>query len=157
MTELLSLGASPASIQVLSEYTPPWLDEALQVRRIVFVEEQGVASELELDGEDGRALQFLARLGGRSVGTGRLRRVPEGWKLERVAVLPEVRKIGVGRRLAQAMLAAIPPGERALMNAQVQALPFWTQWGFEPEGPRFMEAGIEHQRLIRVASAPDAE
>ncbi|MCB1093402.1 MAG: GNAT family N-acetyltransferase, partial [Verrucomicrobiae bacterium] len=56
----------------------------MRIRRIVFIEEQGVSEALEIDGRDPECVHALARDGsGEVIGTARL--LPEG-KIGRVAV-----------------------------------------------------------------------
>lgn len=123
------------------------LDIARAIRRAVFVEEQAVPSELEVDGRDGEAVHFLARLGELPVATARARQTGEGWKLERVAVLRAQRGLGVGRELVRQVLAQAPAGTRVYVHAQEGALGFWERAGFVAEGPAFAEGGIVHRRM----------
>lgn len=120
------------------------------VRETVFILEQKVPEEEEWDELDPRCHHVLARdEAGRPIGTGRL--TPEH-KIGRMAVLPEWRDKGVG----SALLVALMDKARSLgwtevkLNAQVSALDFYARHGFEPYGPRFMEAGIEHQAMRRA-------
>lgn len=120
------------------------------VRETVFILEQKVPEEEEWDDLDPHCHHVLARdEAGRPVGTGRL--TPEH-KIGRMAVLREWRDKGVG----SALLVALVDKARSLgwtevrLNAQVSALDFYARHGFEPYGPRFMEAGIEHQAMRRA-------
>ncbi|HYR33649.1 MAG TPA: GNAT family N-acetyltransferase, partial [Burkholderiales bacterium] len=69
----------------------------------------------------------------------------------RMAVLKEWRGRGAGRALLRALVeAARRRGDREVaLNAQVQALGFYRAEGFEPEGPVYQEAGIDHQVMRR--------
>ena len=76
------------------------------IRVAVFVEEQGVPREAELDQHEASAVHLLAEVEGRPVGTMRWRPVPPATaKLERVAVLPEARGRGVGAATCAWLLA----------------------------------------------------
>jgi predicted GNAT family N-acyltransferase len=131
--------------------------EALRaVREAVFVREQGVPLELELDARDPDCLHVLARdADGRPIGTGRL---TPAHTLGRMAVLPEWRGKGVGA----AMLAALTQLARDRrwnaieLHAQVDAIGFYLRHGYLPVGPRYMEAGIEHQSMRRALDGPNA-
>ena len=117
------------------------------VRRAVFVEEQGVPAEIEMDGQDGDCRHLLALLGEEVVGTVRL--LPDG-RIGRLAVLKDYRGRGYGRELILAMLqvardAALP---QVYLHAQCHALGFYTELGFTPEGDEFEEAGIDHINMI---------
>lgn len=131
-------------------------DALRAVRETVFVREQGVPLELELDAQDPDCLHVLARdADDRPIGTGRL---TPAHTLGRMAVLPEWRGRGVGA----AMLAALTDLARerrwnALeLHAQADAIGFYLRHGYLPIGPRFMEAGIEHQSMRRSLQGPNA-
>ena len=131
-------------------------DAVRAVREAVFVREQGVPLELELDAQDPDCLHVLARdADDRPIGTGRL---TPAHTLGRMAVLPEWRGRGVGA----AMLAALTDLARerrwnALeLHAQVDAIGFYLRHGYLPIGPRYMEAGIEHQSMRRSLQGPNA-
>jgi ElaA protein len=98
--------------------------DARAIRRKVFVEEQGVASDEEWDEHDAAGaatLHFVALENGRAVGCARLRAHGEGAKLERVAVL----------------------------HAQTAVIPFYERLGWRAQGPEFDEAGIPHRKMER--------
>lgn len=118
------------------------------VRRAVFIEEQRVPEALEWDADDAPSLHALAvsEVGG-PIGTARL--LPDG-HIGRMAVLREWRSRGVGGALLTAMIEAarVRGHARVLLNAQVQALPFYRRFGFETEGGIFLDAGIEHRAMV---------
>jgi predicted GNAT family N-acyltransferase len=123
--------------------------QAAPIRIAVFVDEQGVPPELEMDGIDARCLHALAFQGERAVGTGRL--LPDG-HIGRMAVLKAFRGQGVGGAvLAKLMGAAKSRGDReVLLSAQVHAVPFYREYGFEVFGEVYQEAGIPHQDMRRA-------
>jgi predicted GNAT family N-acyltransferase len=124
--------------------------EARGIRFRVFVQEQGVPRDIELDEHDGLCLHALAfDEGGAVVGTGRL--LPDG-HIGRMAVLGERRGQGVGSLiLNQLMNAARERGDaEVLLSAQVHALDFYRRHGFETVGEVFEEAGIPHQAMRRA-------
>ena len=126
--------------------------EAQRIRFAVFVEEQGVPAELEMDDQDAHCLHALAywtdadAADGRAIGTCRL--LPDG-HIGRMAVLRDWRRRGAGRALLRALIeAARRRGDREVMlSAQVHALDFYRAEGFRPEGPEYEEAGIAHQAM----------
>jgi predicted GNAT family N-acyltransferase len=120
------------------------------IRIAVFVDEQGVPREAELDQHEASAVHLLAEADGRPVGTMRWRAVPPATaKLERVAVLPEARGLGIGRALVlEALRQVAAAGLRAaVLHAQTSAAPFYDHLGFLAEGEPFDEDGIEHIRM----------
>jgi predicted GNAT family N-acyltransferase len=124
--------------------------EAVAIRRSVFIQEQGVPEPDELDGKDGDRTHFLARdAAGRAIGCACLRPYGAQHKVERVAVLSELRGMGLGRDLMSAVEAharEIGAGELVL-HAQASVVAFYEKLGWTPSGPRFLEAGIEHQKM----------
>jgi len=130
----------------------PWEQarpEASRIRFAVFVVEQGVPVEIELDAHDPECIHALAFDGSAAVGTGRL--LPDG-HLGRMAVLREFRGRGVGGAiLAKLIEAAAQRGDReVLLSAQVHALAFYRAHGFSAEGEVYQDAGIAHQTMRRA-------
>jgi predicted GNAT family N-acyltransferase len=128
----------------------PWeqaREEASRIRFRVFVLEQGVPSEIELDEQDPLCVHALAfDDGGAAVGTGRL--LPDG-HIGRMAVLEERRGHGVGSALLARLIdAARKRGDREiLLSAQVHAVDFYRRHGFETVGEVYEEAGIPHRAM----------
>jgi len=122
-------------------------ERAVPVRYAVFVEEQRVPPEIELDEFDPLSLHALAVDGqGRVVGTGRL--LPDG-HIGRMAVLREARGRGVGSALLQSLMrAARARGDSEIaLSAQTHAIPFYERFGFSAEGAEYDDAGIPHRRM----------
>ena len=119
---------------------------AMPVRMAVFVVEQGVPADLELDEWDVRSLHAIARRQGQVVGTARL--LPDG-HVGRMAVLESERRHGVGRSLLNALVeVALARGEPCiLLNAQTQAIGFYAANGFVVDSDEFLEVGIPHRRM----------
>ena len=118
--------------------------QARILRFEVFVEEQRVPAELEIDAMDPMSLHALALPGsGPAVGTGRL--LPDG-HIGRMAVVCSARGQGVGAALlVELMQAARRQGHREVeLFAQTQAQGFYLRFGFVVTGPPFDDAGIEH-------------
>jgi predicted GNAT family N-acyltransferase len=131
------------------------LAQLREVREAVFIQEQGVPVELEWDELDPLCRHVLARdADGVAIGTGRL--TPER-KIGRMAVLPTWRGRGVGDALLDALLeqARAQGWHDISLHAQASAIGFYARHGFLPQGPRFMEAGIEHQTMRRLLDGPN--
>jgi predicted GNAT family N-acyltransferase len=116
------------------------------IRREVFVAEQGVPEAIEMDGKDDAALHVLARVGERSIGTGRL--LADG-KIGRMAVVKAFRSAGVGGAMLGLLLeeARERGTTKVYLNAQIGALRFYEEFGFETDGEEFVEAGLRHRRM----------
>lgn len=122
---------------------------AAPIRFAVFVEEQGVPRDIELDDLDVRCLHALCFEGSSPVGTGRL--LPDG-HIGRMAVLRRWRGRGIGSRILNALIdEARRRGHRQVaLSAQVHALSFYRAHGFVEEGAEYLEAGIRHQAMRRA-------
>jgi len=120
--------------------------EAKRIRFTVFVEEQRVPADLEMDDNDAASLHALAYADGRAIGTGRL--LPDG-HIGRMAVLREWRGQGAGRAMLRRLIdVARERGHAEVgLSAQVHALEFYRAEGFEPQGAVYEEAGIPHQAM----------
>ena len=120
-----------------------------KLRRIVFIEEQGVS---EADEIDDVAIHLLATQDGTPVGSARLFIQAETGKTGRVCMLKEARGTGLGAKLILAALETFRTRDgvsRAKLGAQVHALGFYEKLGFTPVGEVYDDAGIPHRDMIR--------
>jgi predicted GNAT family N-acyltransferase len=126
------------------------LEEALAIRMRVFVKEQRVPLEIEMDEDDRRARHFLARVSGKPVGTARLVVSHGRAKIGRMAVLKRYRGAGVGKKLLRRAIAAAETlgGGYIYLHAQVPVLGFYERLGFRATGSVFDEAGIPHRKMV---------
>jgi len=135
----------------------------LEIRRIVFIEEQRVEKHLELDGMEAVCTHFLVwpeRVGlpAEAVGTARLWIDSNGVaKAQRVAVLESARGQGAGRSLMTAIeREARRSGQPAVvLGAQVAAIPFYERIGYAAYGEAYDDAGIPHRMMRRDFGKPD--
>jgi predicted GNAT family N-acyltransferase len=128
--------------------------ECFAVRERVFVQEQGVPQELEMDALDTVAVHFLWRddSTGEARATARLLDKGQGTaKIGRVAVLAPFRGQGLGRELMLGILAEARRRcfSQAVLDAQTYAVPFYARLGFLAEGEEFLDAGIPHYHMRR--------
>ena len=137
------------TLQVIKIRTQEEMESAFLIRRKVFVEEQGVAPELELENEE-TSIHFLALLDNLPCGACRYRKTDKGYKLERFAVLKEFRGKRVGLAMVAAILDDIPDNaEKIYLNAQSDVVGLYAKFGFAVEGEEFEEAGIQHFRMVK--------
>jgi predicted GNAT family N-acyltransferase len=130
----------------------PWESaraQASAIRLAVFVEEQGVPPEIEMDAIDAQCLHAVAFEKETPVGTGRL--LPDG-HIGRMAILKPWRGRGIGSAILERLIeAARRRGDREIvLSAQVHAVGFYRGRGFQPVGEVYEEAGIAHQKMVRV-------
>jgi len=121
------------------------------IRKTVFVEEQAVPLELELDEYDDVATHFLLRDGDAPLATARLLSKHGRAKIGRVAVLKEARGRGLGLTLMRAVLeeARRQGFTEAVLDSQTYAIPFYERLDFVAEGEEFDDAGIPHFLMRR--------
>ena len=120
------------------------------IRFKVFVDEQHVPPEIEMDDRDPHCVHLLAFTANQAIATARIDLEYDG-KIGRLAVLPGWRQCGIGRALMDRCHAiAVDHGLDAVWcHAQVTAVPFYAKLGYETEGALFDEAGIQHCRMQR--------
>ena len=123
------------------------------LRRMVFIEEQGVPEADEIDDLDGSALHLLALSDGTPVGSARLLVLGDTVKVGRVCVLAPVRGQGLGAALMLAAVAVardMPGVTRVKLGAQTHALGFYERLGFAAFGAEYPDAGIPHRDMVLV-------
>jgi len=138
--------------------TPEERTEVLAIRMNVFVDEQNVPPEEEMDALDDTATHFLVRhkwpdggLPEGIIGTARLIDKGNGvGKVGRVAILREFRGKGAGTHLMQCIeeTAKAQGYHELILEAQLHAIAFYEKLGYVAEGEVFLDANIEH-RLMR--------
>ncbi len=142
--------------------TRPWLaarDAAYAIRHAVFVEEQGIPAELEIDAYDPIAEHVLAFVDGQCVATARIyldEQDPSKAKIGRMAVSKDFRDQGIGTALlGEAIRVGMMQGASVFeLHAQQNAAPFYAKLQFKPDGAIFDEVGIPHQRMLLILGAP---
>lgn len=128
-------------------------EDAFSVRRKVFVEEQGVPLNLELDDYDNYAAHFVVYSMTSPIGAGRLRETNAGiGKVERVCVLEECRGQHLGNLIMNALeeYAKETGMNKIILNAQTYAIPFYEKLGYVITSPEFMDADIPHRAMEKI-------
>lgn len=128
---------------------------ALAIRNEVFVIEQHVPADIEVDQYEESSEHFLAILNGEAAGTGRLRVKDNYIKFERIASLKKFRGHGVGRHLMETMLQYAQENHTDLipyMHSQVEAVSFYEKLGWVTTGEIFYEANIAHRAMTFLRS-----
>lgn len=140
---------------IIYEYqsSAPQFADCLAIRVAVFVQEQHVPLEEEHDEHDRAARHFLALADSKPVGTARLLMQPDGSaRIGRVAVLASSRGTGVGAALMR-HVEAMTTAPVIILDAQIQAMPFYAALGYTAIGEAFMEAGIAHCHMRKYRQA----
>ncbi|MGY6521415.1 MAG: GNAT family N-acetyltransferase [Mongoliitalea sp.] len=139
-------------ITVEKVQTQGQFDIIFDIRKKVFVIEQEVDPAVEYDEFEKSSTHFLANMDDAPAGTARWRYTDKGVKLERFAVLKEMRRKGIGLALVKAVLediAAQPEakGKKLYMHAQLDAIPLYAKFGFKQVGELFEECSILHYKM----------
>ena len=144
------------ALGILEILIKPWKEaeiDAFLVRQEVFIREQKVPAELELDDFDPSAAHALAYLEARCIGTGRLVDLGSGlYQIGRMAILAPFRNQGIGLQILEklAVLAKTQGAKSIVLHSQVVAIPFYEKLGFKPEGPIYDEVGMPHRNMILI-------
>jgi len=126
------------------------LQEAFEVRRQVFVREQGISEDLTFDEHDREALHVVVKDGERVIGSARVQFLADNQaKLERMAILKRYRHKGIGREMLLFLDAVWKDKQvqQVIIHAQFEVVPFYKLCGFDELGLPFWEAGIKHIKM----------
>lgn len=126
--------------------TKDQLKDAYSVRVKVFVDEQKVPPEEEIDQFENAAIHFVVYDNAKPIGAGRLRELDGFGKVERICIDADYRKMGIGKLLMDSIEAE---GKKRgytsfKLNAQTQATDFYRILGYEVCSGEFLDAGIPH-------------
>ena len=124
-------------------------DDICAIRYKVFVDEQNVPEELEIDGFDGEAKHVLTFVDGLPIGTGRI--LSDG-HIGRVAVLKNYRGLGIGKSIMKELIKCAQDLslEKVWLSSQWHAHSFYLDLGFVCVGEIYKEAGIDHIKMFRT-------
>jgi len=141
-------------IVVTAADSPAAMQAVIELRRIVFGNEQHILLSRYDDPEDRFSLNLLASIGADAVGTGRLTPPYDRAAVATitwVATLPAFRNRGVGSAIVQALIdeADARGYDTVYLNAQAHALGLYLTHGFRPVGQPQTIHGIPHQAMIR--------
>lgn len=127
------------------------LEDAFSVRRTVFIDEQNVPAEEEIDQHEEEATHLVLYHENLPVGAGRFRLVDGYGKVERICVLKQARGTGAGKAIMNGIedYARNKGIQKLKLNSQVHAIPFYAGLGYEVVSEEFMDAGIPHKTMVK--------
>ena len=127
------------------------LEDAFQIRRNVFINEQNVPEEEEFDEADLESHHAVVYADGSPVATGRLFKSEKYWIIGRISVLKEHRGKQAGKLVVEKLLekAAELGAKEVHIHAQTHASGFYGKFGFVAYGDTFPESGIEHISMVK--------
>lgn len=131
--------------------TEQGLQDAYLVRQQVFVQEQNVPEELELDEHESSSEHFVVYDQQQTpIGAGRLRPLSNTEaKVERICVLAGYRGHGIGQLIMNKIeqTASEQGLQTLILNAQQHAEEFYERLGYHTVSAPFEEAGIIHVKM----------
>lgn len=138
------------------------LADHFAIRRRIFVDEQAIFAESDLDlhDRDASAVPLIGYCDGVVAGTVRLFALDPAdgiWQGDRLAVLAPYRTRGLGAPLVRCAVATAAVLGGRLMSAHIQ-LPnvrFFQRLGWEARGDREIYAGLVHQPMSTELPLPD--
>jgi predicted GNAT family N-acyltransferase len=137
------------SVTIKRVETEEDMEAAVGIRFRVFVNEQSVPPEIELDEYDVVATHAIALLDGQAIGTGRMILTEGSARIGRMAVDIAHRRRGVGGLILRFLEdeAKIQGATEIVLHAQDYVKAFYAAHGYTEHGGTFMEAGILHVEM----------
>jgi len=125
--------------------------QAFQIRTSVFVDEQKVPMEEEIDEFEDSALHFIGYENNVPIAASRLRWVDDFGKLERVCILKEYRGKSYGTDMINRMEKEVTKKgcTKTKLNAQTRAIDFYKRLGYKVVSGEFLDAGIPHVTMTK--------
>ena len=129
------------------------MEAAVGIRFRVFVDEQSVPPEIELDEYDAVAIHAIAVEDGQAIGTGRMYFEGGEARIGRMAVDQPHRRRGVGGLVLRFLEeeAQSQGATEIVLHAQDYVKAFYASHGYTERGDTFMEAGILHVEMRKGA------
>lgn len=125
------------------------LEKAIDIRKNVFIKEQKVPIDIEIDGLDPEAEHFIAYLNDEPIGCARIRANKNYAKLERIAIIKKYRGKGFGKQLTDFLIDYCKQKNfhEISLHSQSYASEFYKKHGFKIRGKPFFEAEIKHVEM----------
>jgi len=126
-------------------------NKTINIRETVFIKEQNVPKEIEMDEFDKESEHFIVYLKNIPIGCARIRKINDYLKLERIAILKEYRGKGFGKDLTNFLINYCKKKgiNEIRLHSQIYISNFYEKLGFKRIGKKFLEADIEHIEMIR--------
>jgi|TARA_Y100000385_G_scaffold107223_1_gene111293 ElaA protein len=122
----------------------------LNLRRTVFIEEQNVPENEEVDGDDPDCDHILLTVSDIPVGAARLKYYNDFIKVQRVCVLKNYRGQGIGSKIINFIIRHVEKNDirsSVRLGSQIHALEFYKRLGFIEFGEEYLDAGILHKDM----------
>ncbi len=135
--------------------------EAFKIRKKVFVDEQGIFNNSDLDDNDSYSIHLVAEQGGKIIGTVRIyqeKNECHHWIGGRLAVEKEFRATKAGSALVKEAMKRVKKKGCKIFTAHIQEknIPFFLKLGWEPMEPVKLHFGRPHQKMqVNLNIVPD--
>ncbi|SEO51450.1 Acetyltransferase (GNAT) domain-containing protein [Amphibacillus marinus] len=141
-------------MKVIEAASEGQVKDAFAVREQVFIQEQGIDPNIEMDQADQAAIHIVGYVADTPVAVARMRIVGQTGKVQRVAVLAPYRNKGYGKTLMLELeqIAAKHHLIKTVLNAQAHAIDFYKSLNYNVTSDLFLEAGIEHVSMEKLLS-----
>lgn len=128
------------------------IEKCYEIRQTVFVQEQGYATELDVDQFDKQATQYLVELDGQRVATARVFQHNGEFSIGRICILKEYRKLGLGRVIMSfgEQIIKKQGGKKIEISAQIHAIPFYEKCGYTAYGEITFEEEKPHKSMTKT-------
>ena len=130
-----------------SQLTLVELYQILKLREMVFILEQLILAEAEIDDADYDANHYFIKDNEEIVAYMRLIRTNEGFKLGRICTKVGYRQQGLATQMIKLIQSQFPS---VIISAQYQAKKFYEKLGFKPMSKKYKEAGIDHLKMVYI-------
>ncbi len=116
------------------------------IRREVFIDEQKVPEDLEMDGKDDMCVHITIETKDKVIATTRIIQKDEKYYVGRVAVLKDFRQQNLGKKVMEETHKYLVSQniKTVYLNAQIQVVDFYKKLGYTTISDEFIEAGIIH-------------
>ncbi|MBT4024405.1 MSMEG_0568 family radical SAM protein [Desulfobacula sp.] len=126
--------------------------EAFRIRKDVFVQEQGLFKNSDIDENDVYAIQLVAKQKGKVIGTVRIYSEKSGadnWIGGRLAIKKDFRATNAGSALVKEAMKRVQKKGCRVFTAHIQEknIPFFLGLGWKPRGPVKLHLGYPHQKM----------
>ncbi len=143
--------AVPVHLTVRSKQGLDGLEDAVRIRRAVFMKEQGFVDEF--DAIDPLAYHVVVYDSGKPIATGRVFFDQAGgsYKIGRVAVIPEYRGHHIGSIVVHELEQQIRllGGDSAMLSSQLQARGFYQKLGYQIRGEKYYDEHCLHVEMVK--------
>jgi predicted GNAT family N-acyltransferase len=138
------------NLQIKKVHDKKNLRKTITIRKKVFIKEQKVPLDIEIDGFDLEAEHFIAYFDDKPIGCARIRTKDHHAKLERIAIIKEYRGKGYGAELTKFLIDYCKQMniKEIYLHSQIYVSDFYKKLGFKAKRSHFFEAGIEHVEMF---------